>query len=108
MSEVTFADFKKSDLRTAKVLDVVEIPGADRIWKLLLDVGAEKKEVVAGIKAFYTREQLLGKTVIIVNNLTPSIIRGVESRGMVLAAKDETRMTLLTIEQDLPAGSQVG
>ena len=108
MSEVTFADFKKTDLRVAKILEVQEIAGADRIWRLLVDVGTEKKEIVAGIKAFYSREQLLGKSVIVVNNLTPSVIRGVESRGMLLAAKEGTRLSLLLIDQDLPAGSLVG
>ena len=108
MSEVLFADFKKNDLRVAKILDVQEIAGADRLWKLLIDVGSEKKEIVAGIKAFYSREQLLGKSIIVVNNLLPTVIRGVESRGMLLAAKDETRLSILTIDQDLPAGSLVG
>lgn len=120
MSEVTLADFKKSELRTAKVLEVTEIPGADRLWKLRLDVGpAGEKEIVAGVKAFYTREQLLGKTIVIVANLEPSVIRGVESRGMLLAAsqtipaaepggKEQRRLTLLTLDSDLPPGSLVG
>lgn len=119
MSEVTLADFKKSELRTAKIIEVTEIPGADRLWKVQLDLGSEKKEVVAGIKSFYTREQLLGKSVVVVNNLEPSVIRGVESRGMLLAAsqtipasepggKEQRRLTLLTLDSDLPPGSPVG
>ena len=120
LSRVAFADFKKSDLRVARILEVSEIPGADRLWKLHLDVGAEKKEIVAGIKAFYTREQLLGKSIVIVHNLEPSVIRGVESHGMLLAAstvkkadpatggKDEKRLSLLMPDQDLPPGSSVG
>lgn len=120
MSEVTFADFKKSDLRVARILDVQEIPDADRIWKLLVDIGSEKKEIVAGIKAFYTREQLLGRLIVIVNNLAPSVIRGVQSQGMLLAAsttkpadpssggKDEKRLVLLSVDADLPPGSLVG
>ncbi len=108
MSGVTFADFKKIDLRVAKVLEVEEILGADRIWKLRIDVGSEQKTIVAGVKKFYSREQLLGKSVIIVNNLEPSLIRGVESQGMLLAAKDETHLSLLVLDQDLPPGSLVG
>ncbi len=120
VNEVSFAEFKKIDLRVARVLDVQDIPGADRIWKLLIDVGTEKKEIVAGVKEFYTREQLLGKSVIVVNNLLPNVIRGVESRGMLLAAssikkaepsvggKDEKRLSILILEQDLPPGSLVG
>ena len=118
MSELTFADFKKIDLRVAKILDVQEILGADRIWKLVVDTGSEKKEIVAGIKTYYTREQLLGKSIIVVNNLEPSVIRGVESKGMLLAAsaqmqsvpggESKKHLSILTLEQDLPAGSLVG
>lgn len=108
MSEVSFADFKKIDLRTAKVLKAEEIPGADRIWKLLIDVGSEQKEIVAGIKAHYSIPQLEGKTIIVVNNLEPSVIRGVASRGMLLAGKHEARLSVLTLDQDLPPGSPVG
>ncbi len=121
MSEpVSFADFKKTDLRVAKITDVAEIPGADRIWKLTVDVGSEKKEIVAGIKAFYTREQLLGRSIIVVNNLEPSVIRGVQSKGMLLAAsslkpadpttgaKEEKRLVILGLDTDLPPGSSVG
>ena len=108
MTGLTIDEFKKTELRTAKILEVTEIPGADRIWKLLVDVGTEKKEIVAGIKKFYTREDLLGRTVVIVNNLAPTVIRGVESRGMLLAAKDGDRLTLLTAPGDLPAGSSIG
>ena len=108
MSDQSFEDFKKTDLRTAKILEVTEIPGADRLWKLLIDTGAEKKEIVAGIKKFYTREALLGRSIIVVNNLVPSVIRGVESKGMLLAAKDGTELSLLCLDKDLPAGSPVG
>lgn len=106
--EIPLADFKQIELKVAKVLEVTEIPGADKLWKLLIDVGVEKKEIVAGIKAAYSREALLGKSIIVVNNLTPAIVRGVESRGMLLAAKDETGLSLLTLDRELPAGSLVG
>ena len=102
---LTIDDFKKIELRTAKILDAQEIPGADRIWKLLVDVGTEKKEIVSGIKQFYTREALIGRTVIVVNNLIPSVIRGVESKGMLLTAKDSGALSLVTIDKDVPAGS---
>lgn len=102
-------DFKKIELKTAKILDALEIPGADRIWKLVIDVGAEKKEIVAGIKQFYSRQALIGRTIIVVNNLAPSVIRGVESQGMLLAARDAGgALSLLTVEKDVPAGCAVG
>ncbi len=108
MTDLLFEDFKKAELRIAKILEVEEIPGADRLWKLRIDVGSEKKEIVAGIKMFYTREALLGRSIVIVHNLAPSVIRGVESRGMLLAAKDGTELALLGVDKDLPAGSVVG
>ena len=108
MTALAFEEFKKVELRVAKVLDVQEIPGADRLWKLLLDVGSEKKQIVAGIKAHYTPEALLGRSIVLVNNLTPSVIRGVESQGMLLAAKHEAQMSILTIDKDLPPGSLIG
>ena len=105
---IKLADFKNVEFRTAKILEVEEIPGADKIWKLRIDVGAEKKSIVAGIKAFYTKEALLGKNIVIVNNLEPAVIRGVESQGMLLAAKDGSKLTILTIDGDVPAGSAIG
>lgn len=108
MSDLTLEDFKKTQLRAAKILDAQEIPGADRIWRVELDLGSEKKTVVAGIKKFYTREELLGKSVIVVDNLVPTVIRGVESKGMLLAAKDGDRLTLLTTDKEVPPGSPIG
>ena len=108
LNPLTLEEFKKIELRTARVLDVQEIPGADRLWKLLIDVGSEKKEIVAGIKQHYTREGLLGRTLVVVNNLTPSVIRGVESKGMLLAAKSEAQFSLLMLDKDLPPGSPIG
>ena len=105
---IALDDFKKVELRTAKVLEAEEIPGADRIWKLLIDVGTEKKQIVAGVKVFYTREALVGRSIIVLNNLAPSVIRGVESQGMLLAAKDGTTLSILTVDKDVPPGSLVG
>ena len=108
MAEISLEDFKKIDLRTAKVLEVEEIPGADKLWWLTIDVGAEKKEIVAGVKAVYSKESLLGKTIVVVNNLASATIRGTESRGMLLAAKHGSELVVLTLDKDLPAGSVVG
>ena len=107
MTEITFDDFKKIEFRVAKILEVQEIPGASKLWKLLIDVGLEKKEIVAGIKIAYSREALLGKSIVVVNNLTSVAIRGVESKGMLLAAKNGEDLTLLALDKDFPAGSLV-
>ena len=108
MSGVAITEFKKIDLRVAKVLGVEEIIGADKLWKISIDTGSEKKEIVAGIKAHYAKEKLIGKSIVVVNNLEPAVIRGVESQGMLLAAKDGARLTLLTLDEELPPGSLVG
>ena len=108
MTEISLEEFKKTDLRVAKILQAQELPGADRLWKLEIDLGAEKKVIVAGIKKFYTAEELQGKAIIVVNNLAPTVIRGVESRGMLLAAKHGATLTLLTLDKDIPAGSPIG
>ena len=109
MNELSIDEFKRLDLRVASVLDAEEIPGADRLWRLTIDTGKEKKEIVAGLKPFYSKESLLGKKIIVVDNLQPAVIRGIESRGMLLAAKaDAGRLALIVPDGDLPAGSVVG
>lgn len=109
MTEVSLEDFKKLELKVAKILEVQEVPGADKLWRLSIDTGTEKKEIVAGIKRAYGDQgSLKGKSIIVVNNLAPAIIRGIESRGMLLAAKDGQELTLLTLDKELPAGSSVG
>ena len=107
MSEVPLEEFKKLEFRVARILDVEEILGADKLWKLTIDVGSEKKVIVAGIKAFYSKEALLGRSIIVANNLSPATIRGVESHGMLLAAKDGAVLSLLTLDKEISAGSAV-
>ena len=107
MTEISLEEFKKIELRVAKILEAEEIPGADRIWKLTVDTGLEKRQLVAGIKLFYSKEALIGRSVVIVHNLSPATIRGVESRGMLLAAKDGTGLSILTLDKELPPGSVV-
>ena len=108
MTALSIEDFKKIELKVARVVGVEEIQGADKIWKIVVDIGNEKKEVVAGVKLFYSKEALLGKNVILVNNLIPTTIRGVESKGMLLAAKDGLVLSLITPDKEIPPGSLVG
>ena len=105
---LTLEDFKKIELRVAKVLSVEEIPGADRIWKLTIDVGTEQKEIVSGIKQHYTAEALVGRSIVVINNLEPSTIRGVQSQGMLLAAKAGSELSILVLDKVLPPGSPIG
>jgi methionyl-tRNA synthetase len=86
---ITFEDFAKVDLRVAKVLSCEPHPSADRLWKLSLDDGSgTPRQICAGVRQYYSPEQLVGRSIIIVANLAPRVIRGEESRGMLLAASD--------------------
>jgi len=86
---IAFEDFTKVDLRVAKVLSCEPHPSADRLWKLSLDDGSgTPRQICAGVRQYYTPEQLVGRSIIIVANLAPRVIRGEESRGMLLAASD--------------------
>lgn len=104
---VTLSDFKKLELRVGRIVDVQDHPNADKLYVLTVDIGETKKNVVAGVRAYYTRETLQGKVCILVNNLEAAIIRGVESQGMLLAAKDAENLSILTLEKDVALGSLV-
>lgn len=108
-AEIGYADFEKLDMRLAKVLACEEVPKAKKLLKLCLDVGGEMRTVVSGIKKWYAPENLIGKTVVLVANLKPVKLCGVESRGMILCAADETDETLSVITSltELPSGLKV-
>ena len=103
---VSFSDFQKLDLRVARILAAEPVEGADRLLKLQVDLGTEKRQLVAGIAEHYTPEALVGKQVIIVANLEPATIRGVESQGMVLAGSGDS-VVLATLEKEVPLGTQI-
>ncbi len=100
--------FGKLDLRTARVLAAEKVPDADHLLKLQIELGDEKRQIVAGIASRYAPEDLVGKTIIVVANLRPATIRGVESNGMLLAAKKKRKLRLLTVDGDVPPGVKVG
>ena len=100
-------EFGKVDLRTAKILEAVRVEGADKLLKLQIEVGSEKRQIVSGIAPWYTPEELVGRTILIVANLKPATIRGVESKGMLLAAKHGKDLKLVTVE-GMPSGVKIG
>ncbi|HWQ29545.1 MAG TPA: methionine--tRNA ligase [Negativicutes bacterium] len=104
---ITIDDFAKIDLRVAKVLECEKVEGSDKLLKLQLEVGSEKRQVVSGIAKYYKPEDLVGKSVVLVANLKPVKLRGVESNGMILAAADENSVVVVTPLSDMPSGSQV-
>ena len=103
----TIEDFRKLELKVAQIKEVTEHPNADKLLVLTLDLGDKTKQVVAGIKSFYTRDELLGKYVVVVDNLDPALLRGVESQGMVLAGSDESGIVLISPGKPLKLGSIV-
>ena len=100
-------DFRKLELRVAQIKEVNDHPNADKLLVLIVDLGDRQKQVVAGIKAFYTKEELVGKQVILVDNLDPVILRGVESQGMILAGSDDVMLAVLSPDKKLKLGSIV-
>lgn len=96
---IEFADFQKVEMKTGRVLAVENHPNADRLFVVKVDLGAgETRTVVAGIRAFYTPEALVGKTVVVAANLAPRPLRGVESQGMILAVHDGDKVRVLTVD----------
>jgi methionine--tRNA ligase beta chain len=104
---ISFDDFKRLDIRIASIKEVKPHPNADRLYVLTITVGDTDKVIIAGIKDTYPPEELTGKKVVVLNNLEPVKIRGIESSAMVLAAKDEQSLTLLVPDKDIAVGSQV-
>lgn len=108
LETIKYDDFGKIDLRVAKVLEARPHPNADKLMLLQVDLGDVQKQIVAGIRAHYTPEQLVGRRIIIVNNLEPAMLRGETSNGMLLAASSGDKVVLLQPD-DLEAlpGSRV-
>ncbi len=104
---ISIQDFSEIDLRVAVIKSAEEHPDADKLVVLKVDAGDGEKQLVAGIKNHYSTEELVGKKIIVVNNLAPAVLRGVESQGMLLAARDGDEVVLLTTEKDVAPGSRV-
>jgi methionine--tRNA ligase beta chain len=104
----TFEDFKKLQIRIGLIVEAEKIEGTDKLLKLKVDFGDEKRQIVSGIAEFYKPEQLIGKEHPFVVNLEPRVIRGVESQGMILAITSGEKIVLLKPNKKVPAGSFVG
>lgn len=109
VAEMSIEDFEKIDLRVAKVLSAEKVKNADKLLKLELEVGDETRTVVSGIAEYYKPEDLIGKNLVLVANLKPVKLRGILSQGMILAASDdEDNLVLVTVDDTIKSGSQVG
>jgi len=107
MDYLTYEEFKKMDLRVAKVLAAERVPGTSKLLKLQIDLGSEKRQIVAGVAETYSPEELVGKEFIVIANLQPAVIRGVESQGMLLAAEVEGKAIIPFFDRELPPGTKV-
>ncbi|MBI3659406.1 methionine--tRNA ligase subunit beta [Candidatus Acetothermia bacterium] len=96
---ITIENFQQIELRVATILSAERIEGADRILKLQIDLGTEQRQLVAGIARVYSPDELIGKQIVVVVNLQPAVIRGVESQGMLLAASCEDASQLAIISK---------
>ena len=106
---ITYDDFAKLELRVATIVEAKIHPNADKLLVLQVDLGGEKRQICAGIRAFYTPEQLVGKQVVVVANLEPRPLRGEISQGMLLAATDPTsgRVVIISPAENVGVGSVV-
>ena len=109
MTPIDFKDWQKIELKVARIENVEDIEGADKLYKLTVNLGTEKRTICAGLKKFYTPSQLKGKKCIIFVNLAPKIMKGIKSQGMLLAAEspDRSQVTLIQPEKDIKEGSKV-
>lgn len=108
---VSYDDFAKLDLRVGKVIEVANHPNADKLYVLKVDLGTEQRQVLAGLRAYVAPEGLLGRSIVVVANLEPRKMRGMESQGMLLAASypegDDRKVVILTTDLEVPPGSTI-
>ena len=107
--ECTFDDFMKMDIRTATVLEAERVPKTDKLLKLLIDTGIDKRVIVSGIAECYSPEEMVGKQICILANLAPRKIRGIESKGMILMSREENgKMKIVSPEERMDNGASIG
>ena len=104
---ITYDDFKKVELKVAKITAAEEVVGTEKLLKLQIDLGGEKRQIVAGIKKNYQPASLVGKEIAVVVNLEPRMVMGVESNGMLLAASDDNGPVILMPEREVIPGSGI-
>jgi len=107
MSIISYDDFTKLDVRVAKIVSAEKIPGKTRIIKGTIDLGEEKRDVIIGGAEFYEPEDMVGRQVIVIINLEPKKMAGIESNAMLLAADVNNKPYWLTVNEDVPLGTQI-
>ena len=107
MDKIKFEDFQKVELKIAKVLEAGRVEGSDKLLKLKVSLGEEERQIIAGIGKSYEPDFLIGKEIAIVANLEPRMLMGLESQGMILAAKGEAGPVVLFPEKEVPPGAGI-
>lgn len=100
-------DFKKTELKIAKIIEAEKVPKSKKLLKLKVKAGDKIKQIVSGVSEFYTPEELIGKSIVIVDNLKPSKLMGIDSEGMLLAAKKDGKLRIITVDNEIDDGAEV-
>ncbi len=103
---ITYEEFSKLEIVVGLVESAELVPGANKLLRLTVDMGTEKRQLVAGLAPWYSPEQITGKKIVVLANLEPKMIRGLESKGMLLAA-DSPDVSILTVDKEVPPGTKV-
>ena len=107
MENVNFEEFKKIHLRIAKIVSAERVEESEKLLKLEVDLGDEERQIIAGIGKFYQPEELIGREIVVIINLEPRTLMGIESQGMLLAANNEGEPVLLRPDKEVPAGTKI-
>ena len=104
---ISYNEFKKMELKVGRVVSATDHPNADKLIVMQVDIGGEQRQMVAGLKQWYTADDLVGKSIVAVVNLEPAVLRGEKSEGMLLAAQDGGSVVILVPEKDVAPGSPI-
>ena len=105
--DISFDDFKKLDLRVGTITQVADHPNADKLYLITVSLGDEVRTLVAGLKNYYTPDQLQGKQIVVVANLEPATVRGIKSDGMLLAAQSDGAVSIISPEKSIGNGAKI-
>ena len=108
MEIINFDDFSKLNIRVGKIISAEEVEGSNKLIKMKVDIGDEERQIVAGISKYYSLDELTNKIVIVLINLEPRKIFGIESQGMLLASIDGDEVSLLQTDKEMIPGSEIG
>ena len=105
METISFEEFKKLEIRIGKILSAEKVEGSDKLLKLEVDFGEDRRQIIAGIAQFYAPEALIGKECPFAYNLAPRVLKGLESQGMLLCPSDNANPVLMHPDKEIPPGS---